>query len=271
MFRFCLNPRLELFEKIKANAKVRSTDAYELWEQAALAKYSKLWNVDSDATPRDNFDTVVTRAKIQPRQILLDKLMMLFCATGEVKYLTAAYEIGGDTSASEKLRKTAVDTYATLRHNFDIYMQEMAAEDVHWISNHPVSIAAANVGQMSPIAIAADAFNYIDRTVEDRLRAMESSLAADETAVEEFRAAADAVTKKFADAIVNVAAEKETQKTNESTKPTKKTKQTKKTNKTKQSRRDRHDDNITAQVKDESARDIAKAAAVFDKLASTLK
>jgi hypothetical protein len=172
-----------------------------------VAHYGKLLHPDASAWEAGSaaavayakdVKTILTRAKVQPRQIVLDKLLMMFCASGNSDYLALVYEIGGDLSASEKLRASALDSYTHIRQMYEGYILEQKIVDHEWIANHPIAKRAAELGVPNPLVDSVDAFAEIDRLIEDHLRALERDMAVDEKVVEDFRKAADGVSQKFA-------------------------------------------------------------------------
>lgn len=296
MFKFCLNPLPEVFEAIRKNARVHDTDGYDLWERAVIVSYSKIWekmgystiphlSASAEKEYITEMERLVTRAKMQPRQIILDKMLMVFCATGDVDYLQTIYEIGGDISASEKLRGMALDSYTHIRNEFDDYTSNEKLRDIDWVNNHKVMTTAKVMGLGNTIADAADAFAEIDRRINDHLRAMERDNTVDEKIVDEFRKAAQDVTQKFSGTLGLSSAPLSSQATSQATSsevtPASGSQSGPKLSFKKQKRLDKvakklaRKEALKAEFskvdREEAANDMAKAEQQFDELASKLK
>jgi hypothetical protein len=208
---FCITPAYELFIGIIANKKVRNLDEFGVWMQVAFDKYAQYWKTDfrddfppSDLklmttiqkeTQKEDIEKLLTRARIQPRLITLKKLWACFYASGSLTYLQAAYEIGGDSSASEALRNTAVEIYDNVRR---LYTDVLSKLPPTYFTEHFIARKALEMGSGNPL-VSPNVFQQLDEVIKQRLSILEKApLSADaESLLKELKVAAENVESSF--------------------------------------------------------------------------
>jgi hypothetical protein len=124
IWEFTLDPKPETFEALKGSMKARNIlgDVYTSWEAAVLYKYHSKSGWEKYALSaekkkqlfekfqKDTID-VISKLVAQPRLGLVHKAWGLFWATGEIKYLSAAFEAAGNQRSTNSLKREAIKIF----------------------------------------------------------------------------------------------------------------------------------------------------------------
>jgi hypothetical protein len=150
---FHLDPQWKNFLEICDCTKLKSEQdhVYEYWRLGCLTTYADYWieqygdelpllTDDAQADYLEKFteleDKLIKKLTENPTSTALDQVWYLYFATGEYKYLKAAFEIAGHDKAKRNLRDDAIMMYATIDDQYFDKITEALDHDSNYFTNH---------------------------------------------------------------------------------------------------------------------------------------
>lgn len=150
---FHLDPKWTNFIEICDCAKLRGDQAhiYEYWRLGCLTTYSDYWvEQHGDTHPLlapevqeqhlEEFEQLeqklIKKLSDYPNTTALDRVWYLYFATGEYKYMKAAFEIAGHNEAKPQLREDAVTMYTTIEEKYGDKIRDAIAQNPRYFDDH---------------------------------------------------------------------------------------------------------------------------------------
>jgi hypothetical protein len=139
MWDFSLGPTPEGFRTICGSGKFKNlfADIFDPWRAAVIisTREQSEWESVRTGIAPENFvalarrheqDKVDVLSKLiaAPRLPLLHKAWGLFYSTGQLEYLRAAFEVGGNRRARQELKNAAVDIFHQVRSYYTEYYEK---------------------------------------------------------------------------------------------------------------------------------------------------
>jgi hypothetical protein len=155
---FWLDPRWNNYQELNTSTKLKNEQGslYELWDLAVIYRYGKAWMEHGRSLTPSYVDEqsrkyvleatrVLSRLLINPNAGLLDKVWYLFFATGEIKFLKAAFEVAGNKKASVDLRDIAIKQYQAFSDAFTEKIKDVLKKDPNFFKDHEISDISVDV------------------------------------------------------------------------------------------------------------------------------
>lgn len=147
---FHLDPKWKDFLEICDCAKLRSDPVFDIWRLGCLTTYGVYWveqyydhtMLDSEARDRylEEFtnleEKLVKKLNTYPNSTALDQIWYLYFATGDYKYLKAAFEVAGHDKTKPGLREDAITMYSTIEEQYAEKITEALQHDSKYFDNH---------------------------------------------------------------------------------------------------------------------------------------
>lgn len=141
--KFCLQPSLEKFTEICSCVSVRRNEeaGFASWRTACLYKYGEDWNLNAD--PEDerkaiqNVEFVFSiedeklckKAIAEPTQSNAVKLIYIFFALGELKYIDLFYQCMGHEKLPMQTRQYLVGIYKNTREMYKLAVSDLLSKN----------------------------------------------------------------------------------------------------------------------------------------------
>lgn len=146
---FCLNPKLEKFLEIcKCDSLVRKeADDFKIWKLSCLYKYGRDWELEFDPEDRsksiDNIEfnfqlhekSLCDKAIENPSQSTSLRILHIFFATGELKYIDLYYQCMGHENLPESTRRYLVSVYHTIKEKYQLEVIKLLTENKNHFDN----------------------------------------------------------------------------------------------------------------------------------------
>lgn len=140
---FHLDPKWHNFLEICEYKKIQIDQSHvmEIWKLGCLITFCDEWSEQYDhpwlnQDHWNNFKTleqsIMRRAINRPNTTVLDQVWYLYFATGDYKYLKAAFEIAGNENAKADLRETAIEMYANIRERYLEKTADLPEHSYNW-------------------------------------------------------------------------------------------------------------------------------------------
>lgn len=168
--KFCLQPSLKKFTEICSCVSVRRNEeaGFASWRTACLYKYGEDWGLKED--PEDakktlqNLEFVFSiedenlckKAIETPTQSIAVKLIYIFFALGELKYIDLFYQCMGHEKLSVLTRRYLVGVYKNTREMYKLAVSELLSKNPHHFSELGLAISTVD-------------FSYFDNAKERAL------------------------------------------------------------------------------------------------------
>ncbi len=137
---FHLDPKWTDFLEICDCVKLRSEPVFDLWRLGCLITYGVDW-VESDAREQhlEEFteleEKLIKKLNSYPNSTTLDQVWYLYFATGDYKYLKAAFEVAGHDKTKPGLREDAISMYSTIEEQYAEKIAEALQHDPKYFDN----------------------------------------------------------------------------------------------------------------------------------------
>ena len=149
---FHLDPKWKDFLEICDCAKLRNEQSYvyDIWRLGCLTTYGVYWveqycdhpMLDPDARAKyleeftDLEEKLIKKLNSYPNSTALDQIWYLYFATGDYKYLKAAFEVAGHDKTKPGLREDAITMYSTIEERYAEKITEALQHDPKYFDNH---------------------------------------------------------------------------------------------------------------------------------------
>ena len=150
---FHLDPKWKNFIEICECTKLKSEQAhvFDLWRLGCLTTYEDEWieqygDTHELLTPEaqerhmEEFteleEKLTRKVSEYPNTTALDQVWYLYFATGEYKYLKAAFELAGHNRAKPGLREDAIIMYTTIKEQYMDKIEDAVEHDPEYFNNH---------------------------------------------------------------------------------------------------------------------------------------
>lgn len=149
---FHLDPKWKDFLEICDCAKLRNEQShvYDIWRLGCLVTYSVYWVehycdhplLESTAQEqhleefKDLEEKLIKKLNSYPSSTTLDQVWYLYFATGDYKYLKAAFEVAGHNKTKPGLREDAISMYSTIEEKYSEKINEALNHDPKYFDNH---------------------------------------------------------------------------------------------------------------------------------------
>lgn len=161
---FCLEPTLDNFKAV-VRPRVVTEECFDAWRTAALYKFSSDWGIDLDPDTGDeinedkflDLDNTVCKGAISaPTRTNCEKLMFIFYATGELKYIDLFYQCMGIVR-SRDVQKYLTTLFTETREGYSERIFTLIAADKTHFDNINVCLGSVD-------------FSYFDKPSIDKFR-----------------------------------------------------------------------------------------------------
>jgi hypothetical protein len=182
MHKFCLEPSYEKFKEICACESIRrqNEENFEAWRLAVLYKFSEEWELTNDIITGESLESLHEKfLKLEsnlcevildkPSQTIANKIIHIYFATGELKYIDLFYQIMGHENISLTSRQQIAGVYNNVR---ELYMATVASL-LHTNPNH---------FDDRSIDVSSVDFSYFDKYKKDLSKHRENRKAENEIA-----------------------------------------------------------------------------------------
>lgn len=142
---FCLTPTIDSFNRITTCKQLVNSlgDNFNVWKDAAMFKFDYL-NNDANDTNDTNAEFITLDEQIcstainTPTRAISVKLMYMFHATGELKYIDLYYQTLGHKKMPYESRKFLATLFAKVKDEFSIAVPKLLQEDSDHFSRYDV-------------------------------------------------------------------------------------------------------------------------------------
>jgi len=152
LYTFCLNPTMEAYKEICANSSVMNghlSDLTSTWKAAVLFKWADEWGVDEDPDDKMQMEAEIfssgfvkldlglwSKLMENPNLLTARKMLIIFCATGEYKYQSMAYQAMGIAELPESTRIKFMREFRAIQGCYINYIKERESKEPGWFNAH---------------------------------------------------------------------------------------------------------------------------------------
>lgn len=166
---FCLQPTREAFDRITTCTSLRRSlsNVFDVWTEAAVFKFDNLavikfnpndtldsYDDSTIATPNDFITTdqqLCSAAMMTPTRATSVKLMYVFYATGELKYIDLFYQTLGHKKMPNDSRKFLIDLFNKTKDEYSIAIPKFLQDDADHFTKYGVDKSSVDFSYFEKI------------------------------------------------------------------------------------------------------------------------